>query len=89
MTEYSNIGNSKLKTSDLHQMYENQKIGIEQNHLNNYGYHDSMNTLSTNNENYMSNQYMSNHYNDLMIPSQTGYYNNGSIQTEFLNHHQC
>lgn len=88
MTEYSNIGNSKLKTNDLHQLYGNQKITIEQSHLNNYGYQDSMNGLSANSENYMANQYMSNHYSDIMLPTQAGYYNNGPIQTEFLNHHQ-
>lgn len=87
MTEYSSTNNNKLKTSDIQPMYNGQKIGLDQQHLNNYGFQDTIPVM--NNENYYNNctsgilngQYITNHYNELMMPNQSSYYNcHGHLQ---------
>ena len=83
MTEYSNMSINKLKPNEI--IYSSQKLEIDQNHLNNnYGYQDNIGLL--NNENYCngnngisSGHYLTNHYNELMVPSnQNNYYTNGT-----------
>lgn len=94
MTEYSNVNINKLKPNEVTSLYSSHKIEIDQGHLstNNYGFQDNIGLL--NNENYcngnpngISNgQYMTNHYNELMVPNnQTNYYTNGThSQNGFL-----
>lgn len=99
MADYSNMNNvNKLKSNEIHsQMYSNHKLDQSSHSINGnstgQGFQESVGML--NNENYCNNTgilnggYISNHYNELMMPNHqnSAYYNNNQLQSDFLHHH--